>query len=129
MSTKYQTKNPGTVQSDSTILFDRVLSGNKIDVMVSDSINKLWINYKKNKFRQETLQKKMNQYSSRIDREEDLRSGFLNNIEILSIIGMLFITVGLCIWMIDETISNGQYNIKQNEKLYRSCQSCGIRFS
>ncbi|MDO6602794.1 zinc ribbon domain-containing protein [Arenibacter palladensis] len=129
LSTKYSVENPLLI-SDSTLVFSRVLNGPKNNLIVSDSIETLWKSYKKHKFQLNLLTKKLTFSQKYLDEEENLKKNYFSNYIEIRDIGFTLLFLGVLMWVMDIPSINREKNIiKQKEKLYSFCQSCGLEFN
>ncbi|ESU20209.1 hypothetical protein FEDK69T_30240 [Flavobacterium enshiense DK69] len=129
LSIKYGTENPISLDKDSLVTFNRTLSGGKFESFVSDSINKLWIEYKRHEFKNEIIDKKIERYSTRLDEEKKLKDSYFKLNTELENIGFILFIIGIFLWMLDEPDEKKKELINLNEKLYPFCQSCGKKFT
>ena len=129
ISVKYGIKNPVS-NNDSTIYFTRTLSGEKIEVLVSDTINSHWLIYLNRKFKLELLSKKIDTFSERLNDEERLKNQYFEYYSNLRITGIILFSIGILLWFVDtpHPLEKDKL-VNQNEKLYPYCQSCGKEFS
>jgi hypothetical protein len=127
LSKKFNVENPIS-NYDSTILFKQVLKGTKVDQIVSDSLNILWNDYLTSSFRLELISKKLEFSKERISKEA-LRKEPIDFYIDLVFFGLLLTTIGLLLWAIDTYSKNEKTLIRQEEKIYPYCQSCGKKFN
>lgn len=128
LSLQYDVVNPIS-KKDSSIVFTRIIRGKENEMLVSDSINTLWTNYSNKKFRQEILIKKDELLGEKLKEEKSLRETYDDQNDQLRMIGYIFFIMGFIGWLFDEPDSEKKIIIKQNDKLYEFCQSCGKIFS
>lgn len=84
--------------------------------------------YKYQDYKIEIFNKKADQISNRLRMAVNDSERVSKDYRFVLWIGVFYFTIGMILWGIDE-YSNSQNLIKQNEKLYAYCQSCGKRFS
>ena len=127
LSERYNTENP-IVDEDSTITFHQTFSGDKIKVLISDSLNFYWNDYVKKKASLDILNKRKEIKLKNIESEEKLLNSRLDFYRVFSIIGIISLFLGLATWVI-ESPHVPEKIIKQSDKIYKYCQSCGHNFT
>lgn len=127
LSKTYNVKNV-IKYNDSVLYFNRILTGSKKEKIVSDSIQKLWVNYKNDKFNLTLLDKKLSSANKYLNEQKDLKESYIKNYSYSGIMGGLSFFLGILLWMIDGE-SDSSVRKKQHEKIYGFCQSCGQNFS
>lgn len=129
LSKKYDVKNPITY-SDSTVSFNRILSGPKNDLAVSDSLNNLWNDYLTNSFKLDLISKKLEFSKKYLDEEENLKKAYFDNYNEIRNFGFFIFLLGILLWSADiPALQKDRKLIKQGDKIYSFCQSCGKKFS
>lgn len=129
LALKYNIANQIIENKDSSVIFKRTLSGDSSQILVSDSLNKLWENYKIYSFKSKIMDEKVKQYSSILENEKNLNQSYHQSNDILLKIGVILFLLGIFMWVIDEPYDPKIVLVKINEKLYPYCQSCGKKFS
>lgn len=127
LSDKYKVQNP-IIDNDSLIFFNQVIIGNRNDVIVSDSIDIFWQKFLLRKENLKILEKKKELNLNNVEAEErilDSNRKFYG--EVLGM-GIVFFIVGVFTWVLENYLSPINV-IKQSEKIYRCCQSCGHDFT
>jgi len=129
LSKTYEEKNPIT-STDSTILFNRVLKGNEKALIISDSLQKLWTDYINSKFELKLLKKKQSLTDKHLESEKKIKESYVDIYGELWDVGFVLFSIGILLWTFDSNEKSFSKNIiKQNEKVYSHCQSCGKDFS
>jgi hypothetical protein len=128
LSKKYQVENP-IKKSDSSITFNRVLSGPSERINVSDSINKLWMEYKSQNFKNTLLEQKIEFSDKYLDEEENLKKTSIELYQSIYELGSILLLAGIVLWFIDNGTPFPSTKTKQHERVYQFCQSCGKRFN
>lgn len=123
----YEVENP-IENNDSLIFFNRMLSGPTANLKVSDSIQKLWLNYKSLKFQMRLLDKKLEFEDKYLEEEKNLKNDYIDTYFKVLGIGFLLLFTGTFIWMNDSETNTKNYT-KQYEKVYSYCQSCAKNFT
>jgi len=130
LSLQYGVENPLETQ-DSTIIFTRPFSGSANEVLVGDSVSKLWDKFNDDKFEigllndeRISLNKKIVLNAGEYLQKEEI-NGFLTG---FAIVMLLF---GLYRWNAQQKINDQllQRQIYDKGKIYDNCQSCGRFFS
>jgi hypothetical protein len=129
LSTKYDVENPIMINKDSSITFSRTLSGNELKIIVSDSINKLWENFRIFEFRDKVMDQKLDSFSNILESEKKLNASYHKFNNQLENFGFVFFIIGLFMWVLDEPDAKKKNLEKLNEKIYPYCQSCGKSFT
>lgn len=129
LSIKYDVKDPIVENGDSTITFRRTLVGNEQQILVSDSINKLWEKYKYFKFREKLMDEKITRYSAVLKDEKALNKSYHDANGVLQKAGFILFFIGLFIWVIDSPDGEKDILVNLQDKLYSNCQSCGKKFT
>lgn len=127
LSKIYNLENPIS-EKDSTITFNQTFFGDKKKVELTDSLSPYWDNYIKKKKKLDILNKRREIKSRNIDSEEKLMNSRREFYSTFSIIGSIILVSGLFSWAIEGS-SKSKRLIKQSDKLYDNCQSCGHNFS
>jgi hypothetical protein len=125
LSNKYDVEDPISIKK-ATTSFNRILSGDKNKLIVSDSINKLWEMQSKHSFNLKLLDKKTDLLHAKLLDDKDIRNKYQNFQSNIIILGIIFFIIGLFGWMMDEPDIP---IVKQSEKIYQFCQSCGKAFT
>ncbi|WP_432410947.1 zinc ribbon domain-containing protein [Rasiella sp. SM2506] len=128
LSETYKVENPIVYYVDSSMVFTRTFSGNKDKKIVTDSLDQYWDSYVEKKAalkiltkRQEIELENLKEKEEIIDGKKDFYGAFLG-------IGFILFILGISTWIFDN-ITPVEKPIKQNEKIYRYCQSCGYNFN
>ncbi len=127
LSNTYDVENPIS-QNDSTIFFQRIITGTQNKLTVSDSIQKLWVDYKNSTFQLDLLDKKLSFADGYLEEEKQLKESYLNSFVEIRDIGFILFFLGCFAWLIDTEV-DPKKRIKQFEKVYTFCQSCSRDFS
>lgn len=123
----YDVPNPIT-SDDSSAVFTQTFVGEQAKVLVSDSISKYWDAYRANERDYDLLQEKVKLLEANLQREESLKTSYLDVNNTYGILGSILLALGLLMWYSEETSASRSDNISAN-KSYPWCQSCGKRFS
>jgi hypothetical protein len=126
LSNKYNVQNP-IVVNDSLIIFNQIISGGKYEVIVSDSIDHYWNKYLIRKENLKILEKRKELNLDNFEAEERILESNRNFYNEVLGIGIVFFILGVSTWIFD--VYSSPDKIKQTEKMYRFCQSCGHHFS
>lgn len=130
ISNRYHIKNP-IVEKDSLLLFNQALSGDKAEMLVTDSLLILWNHLKENQFKIELLTKHIaiQQNNLHEAKAEYLADEELNNF--IMIFGSVLLFFGLIgmMWLqiIQDELLKRQ--LQDKPKVFKYCQSCGKKFS
>lgn len=129
LSIKYDTENPVTY-TDSTLSFTRILNGQKNELTVSDSLDNLWNDYLNFSFKMDLINKKLSFSEKYLEEKEKLKKQYFDNYDEIKNFGIFLFILGIILWSVD-TPSNKKENkiLKQQDKLYPFCQSCGEKFT
>ncbi|ESU19465.1 hypothetical protein FEDK69T_31340 [Flavobacterium enshiense DK69] len=125
LAIKYGVKNP-IYSKDSTTHFNQILSGDKNAVLVSDSINKIWILYEQSQFENKLYHKKADMLDENLKVEKKYSENNQKAFSKIILLGFIFFLIGLFVWMTDENVNT---EVKQSDKIYKWCQSCGKSFN
>lgn len=115
--------------SDSLLIFNRVLSGPKPNLKVSDSLNNLWLAYKEQKFKNSILLKKIELSDDYLAQEKRLKKSYSETNNHLHFAGLAIFLLGILLWFYESSLDGETKKIKQQEKVYYFCQSCGKKFN
>lgn len=115
-------------EKDSIISFIRVFSGDKKRVILTDSLDKYWNSYLKKQKSLDILLKKKEIQQANINSEEKIMDSRKEFYGTFFGIGLLFFILGIGTWALDNSTPSEKI-IKQNDKIYKFCQSCGFKFS
>lgn len=128
LSKIYDVVNPITIE-DSIITFNRTLTGLENELIVSDSIQILWVEYLKSKFHLKLLREKESISYKYFEEESKLKEQYLDYYSDLQNIGIFFFLIGLIFWFGASNSFDNFERLKQHEKVYSHCQSCGGDFT
>ncbi|MBA4746269.1 MAG: hypothetical protein H2058_13525 [Muricauda sp.] len=128
LAKQHQVDNPIN-SSDSLLVFNRVLNGPKPNLQVSDSLNGLWLAYKNQIFKNRLLSKKIEFSNNYLDEEERLKKSYFETNDTWETIGIIFFVLGFLLWAADSSPDEEDKNLKQHDRIYTFCQSCGKRFN
>ena len=128
LSKTYSVENP-IIVNDSLISFNRVLTGLEEELIVSDSIQVLWADYLKSKFYLKLLQEKEKISDRYFEDEKHIKEQYLDYYGDLQNIGVFLFITGFIIWFGASNNFENYERIKQHEKVYSHCQSCGGDFT
>lgn len=130
LAKRYKIKNPVS-DNDSVVVFMQTISGEKVEMAVSDSLSRLWNNYRENQFRIDLFNKQLKikkgtLKDAKAEYEANQDTNFWINLNgatwlILGLIGMLWMQI------IQDNLLKRQ--LQDKPKLYKYCQSCGKKFS
>lgn len=127
LSKTYNIKNQ-IKANDSTLIFNRALTGVKTNMLVSDSLQKLWLDYSNLSFKLKILDKKLSFADRYLSEEKNLKTSYLNNFKKILYLGYLFFFIGCIMWLIDSETDSSK-KTKQHKRLYNYCQSCAKNFN
>lgn len=128
LSERYKIKNP-IISTDSTMSFTATFSGNKNEIIVSNSLDKIWNNYIKKRNNFEILIKTKEIELKNLNEDETVINSRKKLYYFILSLGILFFLTGVFAWMIDNLTNIENIIIIQTEKVYKYCQSCGQNFS
>jgi len=114
--------------NDSITSFIRVFSGDKKRVILTDSLDKYWNNYLKKQKSLDILLKRKEIQQKNINSEEKILESRKEFYGTFFGIGLLLFIIGIGTWALDNSKPSEKI-VKQNDKLYKFCQSCGFKFS
>lgn len=127
LSEMYNIENP-VIESDSTFTFSQTFSGDKLKIIVTDSLNKYWFNYVEKKQSLEILRERKRIELENLENKEEVLDSRKEYYGIFFRVGLLFFILGIGTWALDNSTPSEKI-IKQNDKVYKFCQSCGFKFS
>ena len=127
LSITYSVENPIS-SNDSVVSFNRVLSGSTNQLIVSDSIQKLWMEHSTLKLNRNKLNQKLRSSNEYLTEEREKLYGKIDDLFLYRQIGMLLLIVGTFFWLVDFD-SSPKRNEKIHEKVFAFCQSCGENFN
>jgi hypothetical protein len=127
LSEMFELENPIKSQ-DSIITFEQTFSGNKKKVLLTDSLNIYWSNYVKNKASLDILKKRMDIKSENIEIEKKILDSRKYLYGFYLEFGIVFFILGVNIWLLDIYFESKKI-IKQTDKVFNFCQSCGHNFT
>jgi hypothetical protein len=127
LSERYNTENP-IFDGDSIMTFERTFTGDKVKVLLTDSLAGYWDNYIKKKANLEILRKRKELKLANIEVEEKILDSRREFYGIFLGVGILVFILGIGTWAIDSTSESIEI-IPQNQKVYKYCQSCGHNFT
>ena len=127
LSITYEVENQIS-SNDSTLYFNRMLIGDKNTLIVSDSLQKLWVSYINSNFEFKLLDKKLSITDEHLEEKQKLKKSYFDNFEKILNLGYFFFFIGIILWAIDSENDTSK-KIKQHEKIFNHCQSCAKNFS
>jgi len=129
LSKTHDVDNPIT-ENDSVLTFNRILTGEKNSLVVSDSIQILWLKYRENQFKLELLRKRKLRADNYLNDEKSLKDSYINNYVEFRDFGFALFFVGILIWMFEMPFgAMKKKTVKLNDRIYPHCQSCGVDFN
>ena len=127
LSRIFELENPIKNQ-DSIITFEQTFSGNKKKVLLTDSLSTYWNMYAKKKAGLDILKKREEIKFKNIESEKKILNNRLYFYNLFLELGIFLFILGTGVWAIDITLDSRKI-IKQTEKIYTFCQSCGHNFT
>lgn len=117
--------------NDSLIIFKQTITGNKIEVTVSDTLSKLWDEYKEAEFEIELFNKQLRIRKEALKQaKEEYNVGEETN-KWINIMGGICLIFGLIGMMRFQDIQDEllKRQLSDKPKAHKFCQSCGRKFS
>lgn len=127
LSEMYNVVNP-IVESDSTMTFTQTFAGDKHKIIITDSLNTHWNNYIRNKQNLEILVERKRIELENLKNKEEVLDSKREFYGTFLEIGLFFFIVGIVAWTLDNSKPIVRI-LKQNDKIYKYCQSCGFKFT
>lgn len=123
----YELENP-IIENDSIITFQQTFSGDKNKVILTDSLIIYWNNYTRKKVNLDILKKRKEIKLKNIESEEKILDSRRDFYSIFLNIGIVVFILGIGTWAIESPLESEKI-VKQTDKIYKYCQSCGHNFT
>jgi hypothetical protein len=130
LSKRNNVPNPIEI-NDSIIVFTQAVKGDKKEVSVSDSLSKLWKEYKEAEFNITLFNKQLDKKKQELKQAKDEYNAAKETNIWVNITGGMCLIFGLIGMMWFQAIQDEllKRQLSDKPKIYRYCQSCGKKFS
>lgn len=130
LSKRNKIKNP-IITDDSLVIFNQTIVGDNKEVAVSDSLSKLWDEYKEAQFKIALFNKQLNIRKETLNQAKDEYKATEETNELIYISGFICLTIGLYGMMRFQEIQDQllKRQLFDKPKTHQFCQSCGKKFS
>ncbi len=130
MSLKHGVQNP-IIDNDSFIIFNQTISGDINAKIVTDSLLRIWDNYKTEQFQIDLLNEKILMNERNLNSELKQYEEVSNMYFALAFLGILFTFLGYIGMEKLQKLSEEliRVDLDSKAKKYRHCQSCGKNYS
>lgn len=125
---QYKT-NSNLNKKDSLFTIIVSTNNNRKELIVNKKLKALWEIHSKNEFNIKLLREKLRILKFEMDSEDKIRESHYKINKTLMNFGGIIFMMGLFMWIADEFFNDSRLIEKQNEKVYKNCQSCGKKFS
>lgn len=116
---------------DSIVIFNQTLKGPENLKATSDSVAKMWDEYKIEEFEANIINDQLEYLTQRLEELDIIFESDQITNKLISILAALLITIGIFNWQRQQNINDKLQNHQLNQipKEYEYCQSCGRNFS
>jgi hypothetical protein len=121
--------NSNLNKKDSLFTIIVSINNNRKELIVNKKLKALWEIHSNNEFNIKLLREKLRVLKFEMDSEDKIRESHYKINKTLMDLGVIFFLIGLFMWNVDEFLNDRKLIEKQNEKVYKNCQSCGKKFS